>query len=79
MKVRIKFFGTLKQRFSEDKPEGGMEIELPEGTKIRDLLSHLNISEKQGAVVIVGGFVRQQDDRLEENDDISLFDFLAGG
>jgi sulfur carrier protein ThiS len=79
VKLKIKFFGTLKPKFSEGTARDRMEIELPEGAEIKDLLSHLNISEKQGAIVIVGGLVRQQDYRLKENDSISLFDLVVGG
>ena len=46
MKIRVKLFGTLKGNVSDYDPEHGLEVEIPDGAKVADLLSHLGISKK---------------------------------
>lgn len=79
MKVKVKLFGTLSQRFPGYQPSQGMEVEIPDGATAKDLLAHLGISESQGAVVIVEGRVLQADDKMTPGIPVSILQSISGG
>ena len=79
MKVRVGLFGTFRQRFPSYQPSQGMEVELPDGGMVSDLLALLDISESQGAVVIAGGRVLKADERLQRGVPVNVMQAMDGG
>lgn len=79
MKVRVGIFGTFRQRFPNYRPSQGMEVELPEGAMVKDLLALLDLSESQGAVVIAGGRVLKADARLQRGVPVNVMQAIDGG
>ena len=79
MKVRVKLYGTLSQRFPGYQHSQGMEVELPEGATVRDLLALLEISESQEAVVIMEGRVLKADDEMPCGVPVGVFQSIRGG
>ena len=79
MKVRVGLFGTFRQRFPSYQPSQGMEVELPDGAMVSDLLALLDISESQGAVVIAGGRVLKADERLQRGVPVNVMQAMDGG
>ena len=79
MKVKIKVWGLLCRRFPGHDPEQGMEIEVPEGACVHDLLSHLRISKSEGGVVVADGLALKGNSRLRDGMCIHLFPLLSGG
>jgi sulfur carrier protein ThiS len=79
MKVRVKLFGTLSQGFPGYRHSQGMEIEIPEGAMVKDLLALLEISESQGAVVIAEGRILKADDKMPHGVPVSVLQAIGGG
>lgn len=79
MKVKVRLFGTLSRHFSGYRPDRGIEVELSDGARVRDLLGHLEISKSQGGVAIVQGRVLKIDDSLGEATTVDLFQPVSGG
>lgn len=79
MKVRVKLYGTLSQGFPGYQHSQGMEIEIPEGAAIKDLLALLEISESQGAVVIAESRILKADDRMQLGIPVSILQAIGGG
>ena len=79
MKVRVKLFGTLSQGFPGYQHSQGMEVEIPDGATVKDLLAHLGISESQGAVVIVEGRILKADDRMRPGVPVNVLQVIQGG
>jgi sulfur carrier protein ThiS len=77
MKVKVWLFGTLGQRFPGYDLEQGMEVEIPSGWKIRDLLTHLGISES--GVVAVDGLIMKGDEALETGSSVHILQPVFGG
>ena len=73
MKVKVKLFGLLPHRFSHYNPAQGMEIDIPYGAKVRDLLACLKISKSEGGVVIANGIVLKSESRLEGGMCLQIF------
>jgi molybdopterin synthase sulfur carrier subunit len=79
MKVRVKLYGTLRERFPSYQPSQGMEIELPEGATVKDLLALLEISESLRAVVIAEGRVLKTHDRIQRGVPVDVMQAIGGG
>jgi sulfur carrier protein ThiS len=59
LRLRVKLFGTLPQPVPGDEAETGLEIKLPDGAKISDLLAHLEIPEMDGYMVAMDNRVKR--------------------
>jgi sulfur carrier protein ThiS len=79
MKVRIKLYGTLSQQFSDYRHSEGIEVEVPEGTRVKDLLDRLEISESQGAVVAMEGRIAKADDTMRCGVPVNVLQAVHGG
>jgi sulfur carrier protein ThiS len=77
MKVNVRLFGTLEQNFPGYDFERGMEVEIPSGAKIKDLLTHLGISESW--VVAVDGMIMKSDEALKAGSSVHVFQPVFGG
>lgn len=72
-------FGTLPQTVPGYKAETGLDIKLPDGAKISDLLAHLEIPEMDGYMVAMDNMVKRPTDVIKEGAVLSILPCLAGG
>ena len=79
MKVTVKLYGTWRERFPGYQHSQGIEVEIPEGATVQDLLALLEISESQGAVVIMEGRVLKADDQMRGGVPVNIFQSIRGG
>ena len=79
MNVRVKLYGTLSQGFPGYQPSQGIEVEIPDGATVKDLLALLEISESQRAVVIVEGRILKADDEIRPGVPVSVLQAIHGG
>ncbi len=79
MKIRVKWFGTLKPESPAYDPERGLEVEIAAGATVKDLLGYLKISEAKGAAVAVDGKVLRPEDPLKEGALVCLLQAVYGG
>ena len=79
MKIRVKLYGTLSQRFPGYQHSQGIEVEIPDGAMVKDLLGLLEISESQGAVVIMEGRILKADDKMRRGVPVNVLQAIGGG
>ena len=79
MKVKVKLYGTLSSHIPEYKPSQGIEVEIPDGATVKDLLTYLKILETRGAAVIANGRVQKADDELQDGSSFDVFQSIQGG
>jgi sulfur carrier protein ThiS len=79
MKMSVKLFGTLRERFPDYSHQQGIEVEIPDGATAKDLLSLLKISESNGAVVAVEGRILKRDDKIQQGVQAYVFQAIHGG
>ena len=79
MKVRVRLFGTLSQGFPSYQHSQGMEVEIPDGATVKDLLIFLKISESQGAGVIAEGRILKADDKMRPGVPVNVVQAIGGG
>jgi sulfur carrier protein ThiS len=78
VKKRVKLYGTLSKLFPDYQHSEGLEVEIGEGTKVKDLLVLLGIPESTGAVVAMEGRILKSDDEIDR-DNIHVFQAMQGG
>ena len=79
MKVRVKLYGTLSLRVPGYQHSQGIEVELPEGATVKDLLALLEISESQGAAVTIDGRIQKAGDKIPGGVHARVFQSVGGG
>jgi sulfur carrier protein ThiS len=79
MQVRVRLYGTLSQGIPGYRHSQGIEVEMSDGATVKDLLALLEISESQGAVVIVEGRVLKAEDRIQCGVPVSVLQVIYGG
>jgi sulfur carrier protein ThiS len=79
MKVTVKLYGTLSLHVPEYKPSQGIEVEIPDGATVKELLAHLEILETQGTAIIANGRVLKADDIMRDGSSLDVFQSIQGG
>jgi sulfur carrier protein ThiS len=88
MRIQAKLFATLTKlvpdRIRDCYPQSAragsrMDIELPEGSTLADLVDHLGLPQEKVRVIFVNGLVRPRDYVLAPQDDVGIFPPIGGG
>jgi len=79
MKITVKLFGELRRKIPDYRPDKGLEMDIPEGSKIADLLVLLGIPASPGATVIMEGRILPLEEKLINGSLINLFHVMYGG
>ena len=79
MKVKVRLFGTLGNKFPDHDPLNGFEIEIPANASIGDLLDQLDIPKSKIGLVSVQGRLVKADKTLKQGDFIRIFRPIFGG
>ncbi|MDF1514774.1 MAG: MoaD/ThiS family protein [Anaerolineae bacterium] len=80
MIITVKLFATLN-RFAPDQHQAGepFNVEIPEGSTIRDLFEVLGIPEREVKVAFVNGQARAGVFRLNAGNEVRIFPPVGGG
>jgi sulfur carrier protein ThiS len=79
MKVRVILFGTLRQSFPNHDPVHGFVSEIPDDSKIEDLLRLLNLPTSKLGMVAVDGRLVKEGHRLNNDSVVRVFQPIFGG
>ena len=79
MKVRIKLFGTLGLRLPDYNHDQGVEMELPDGATIEDLLARLKITKNEKVLVTIDSAVQKADSEIKHRSNVYVFSIASGG
>ncbi len=79
MNITAKLFGTLSDLFPDYDFEKGFEVDLPEGSRVADLLTYLGISDDQGGTVLMNSRFLAGEEKLTPDSQVLIFQALHGG
>ena len=79
MKIKIKLYGTLGSAIPGHDPLKGMEVEIPDGSNIDDLIDHLAISRKKVGIISVDGHLVKASKPLNNGNFVRIFMPVFGG
>ena len=79
MRVRARLFATLRAYLPEAAADHALEVDLPEGATMADLLDRLGLPEQEVKVTFVNGRIRSGDWILQPDDEVGVFPPIGGG
>lgn len=81
MKVKVNLYGTLSQNVSGYRQSQGIEVEVPDGTTVKGLLSllHTQVSVPQDAIVAIDGRIRKANEIIPSGARAQVFQPVHGG
>lgn len=79
IEVEVRLYATLRKYSPETGIGGSMILQVPEGTRLSDLLARLGVPQDEVKMAFVNN--RPQDDgyQLHDGDRVALFPPVAGG
>ncbi|MGD0021610.1 MAG: MoaD/ThiS family protein [Smithellaceae bacterium] len=79
MKIKVKLFGQLRKDIPAYQHDKGMELTIPEGSKVTDLMALLKIPNPQAITAIMEGRVLPLEEKLINGSLINIFPVMYGG
>ena len=79
MKITLKLLVTYEKFLPPAASGGDYEIDVPEGSKARDILKQNNVPVDLSTVILVNGRTPPADDLLQEGDILCAFPVATGG
>lgn len=79
MKVKLRLFATLR-KYLENVPIGqSVDVEMPAGSTISDLVESFQIPAEELKICFVNGIICEVDQMLSEGDEVGMFPPIGGG
>jgi molybdopterin converting factor small subunit len=79
MKVRVKFYADLRDKYSPKREDGILELRLKDHSQIEDVFDQLEIDDREIGFILLNERKVQKSASLSENDFIQIFSFVTGG
>ena len=79
MKITLEVFGSLRQHITGYDREQGLEVEIPEGTRLSGLFSRLNLPVSESNMVTVDGRLAEEDEPLTNGASVLVLPYVGGG
>ncbi|MBL7062594.1 MAG: MoaD/ThiS family protein [Anaerolineae bacterium] len=77
--VHAKLFATLRRHYPHLGIGEPMEVELPDGATVGQLVDHLRLPAAQVKVVFVNSIIREKNHPLADGDEVGIFPPVGGG
>jgi len=77
--IRAKLFATLRRYYPHLGIGKAMEVELPDGATVSQLIEQLQLPAGEIKVIFVNSIVRNVDHPLADGDEIGIFPAVGGG
>jgi sulfur carrier protein ThiS len=79
MNVRVKLMGTLPTHYSGSYSASGIEVALPDGACIADLVEKMGISKLRVGLATINGKLVHAQDTIPAGAAVKFFHKIAGG
>ena len=75
VKINVKLFASIRKFSDKDN----LEINIEEGSTVKDLLSRIGIPQDEPLLVILNEYTRGKETLIQDGDTLCLFPIIAGG
>lgn len=79
MHVRVKLLGTLPSYYAGEYSAAGLDLDIPIGSTIEDLVEAIGIPRERVAIVTINNLLAKSGDSIPEHGLVKLMQSLAGG
>jgi len=77
--IHVKLIASYREHLPPEAKNGGVELDVPDGTTVRQVMSRFPIPLDDTSVVVVNGLTVDLDTPLKAGDVVSAFSAIAGG
>lgn len=79
MMIHVKLIATYRDHLPPEAKNGMVEIDVPNGTTVRDAISRFGIPMDDTSVIVLNGLTVDLETPLTEGDTVTAFSAIAGG
>ncbi len=79
MMIHVKLIANYREHLPPEAKNGVVDLDLPNGTTVREALSSFPIPLDDSSVIVVNGLTVDLDTPLKAGDVVSAFSAIAGG
>jgi len=79
MEIQVRLYGLLGKDVAGHDPLEGMRVEMPDGSTIKDLMTHLSIPRKKVGIISVDGGLVKDTKTLQDGNFVRLYRPIFGG
>jgi molybdopterin converting factor small subunit len=79
MMIHIKLLANYREHLPPGAKNGGVELDVPDGTTVREAISSFPIPLDDTSVIVLNGLTVDLDTPLMAGDIVSAFSAIAGG
>jgi molybdopterin converting factor small subunit len=79
MLIHVKLLANYREHLPPEAKNGGVDLDVPDGTTVREAMSRFAIPLDDTSVIVVNGLTVDLDTQLKAGDVVSAFSAIAGG
>ena len=79
MNVRVKLLGTLPSCYQGIYTTAGLDMDIPAGSTVADLVERTCLPPERVAIVTINGLLAKAEDRIPENAVVKFMQPVTGG
>lgn len=79
MMIHVKLIANYREHLPPEAQNGVVDLDLPDGTTVREALSRFPIPLDDSSVIVLNGLTVDLDTPLTQGDIVSAFSAIAGG
>ena len=79
MKINVKLIATYRDLLPSEAQGNKIEIELPEGATVSDVMARFDVPQDESSVILLNGATVPLSTILAEGDTVTAFSAIAGG
>jgi len=79
MMIHVKLIANYREHLPPEAQNGVVDLDLPDGTTVREALSRFPIPLDDSSVIVLNGLTVDLDTPLTQGDVVSAFSAIAGG
>ena len=79
MMIHVKLIANYRDQLPPEAKNGVVEIDVPDGTTVREAISRFNIPLDDTSVIVLNGLTVDMNTPLKEGDIVTAFSAIAGG
>jgi molybdopterin converting factor small subunit len=79
MLIHVKLLANYREHLPPEAKNGGVGLDVPDGTTVREAMSRFAIPLDDTSVIVVNGLTVDLDTQLKAGDVVSAFSAIAGG
>ncbi len=79
MKIHLRLYGTLGNDLPDHDRLAGIVVEIPKGSNVSDLISHLSVPREKVGIISINGKLVKDSKTLHSDNYVCMYQPISGG